>query len=500
MLDERRLERIDGQILQERFRADAGPFGKYFLKVSGTHAHMRGDLVQSRLFGHMRCDKMNRCFNLGIRMGIRHVENYDGSPGTATRFLRYYNRSFQKQIAVFVVIGIMIVPAIPQDEADRLNALYSYGILDSEAESDFDELVKLASTICDTPISLITLIDKDRQWFKSKLGIEGTETPREVAFCAHAIHQDSLMVVPDATKDVRFDHNPLVTGAPDIRFYAGMPLSTPSGFKLGTLCVIDSKPRELTPEQISALEILGNHVMKLMELRRRNEEMKRLGELHKRLLSIIGHDLRSPINNIRSMIALATEHDLSSEELMGMLPGLKKSVDSTSLLLSNLLEWASSQLHARTIFKKPLPLMKMAHSLIESNQPLFQAKSNRVINVIQADHIALGDRYMTDFILRNLLMNANKFTENGTITLSSEMSGESVIVTISDTGPGIDATILPHVFDWDVKTSTTGSQGEKGSGLGLPMSYEFAHSQEATLTAESTVGSGSRFSLTLPIA
>ncbi len=394
----------------------------------------------------------------------------------------------------------MIVPALPKDEDDRLSALYSYGILDSEAEADFDDLVKLASYITNTPISLITLVDKDRQWFKSKVGLDDNETSREVAFCAHAIHQDSLMVVPDATKDARFEENPLVTGNPDIRFYAGMPLSTPGGYKLGTLCVIDNKPRELTPEQVSSLEILGNHVMKLMELRRRNEEMKRLGELHKRLLSIIGHDLRSPINNIRSMIALATEHDLSIEELNSMLPGLKKSVDSTSLLLNNLLEWASSQLHTRTIFKKPLPLMKMAHSLIESNQALFQSKNNTVLNHIDADHIALGDRHMTDFILRNLLMNANKFTENGLITLHSEVTDDAVRLIIQDTGPGIDASILPYVFDWDVKTSTTGSQGEKGSGLGLPMSFEFAQSQEGTLSVESTLGSGTRFIITLPIA
>ncbi len=394
----------------------------------------------------------------------------------------------------------MIVPAIPKDEADRLSALYSYGILDTEAESDFDELVKLASYITDTPISLITLIDKDRQWYKSKLGIDGKETAREVAFCAYAIHQNSLMVVPDATKDDRFVGNPFVTGTPDIRFYAGMPLTTPTGFKLGTLCVIDDKPRTLTPDQVSALEILGKHVMKLMELRRRNEEMKRLGELHKRLLSIIGHDLRSPINNIRSLIELATEHDLSIEELNSMLPGLKKSVDSTSLLLNNLLEWASSQLHTRTIFKKPLPLMKIAHSLIESNQLLFQRKSNHVINSIQVDHIAMGDRNMTDFILRNLLMNANKFTENGTITLSSSIVGDTIILTVSDTGSGIEPAILQHVFDWEVKTSTTGSQGEKGSGLGLPMSFEFAQSQGGTLTVESTFGSGSLFSLILPIA
>jgi signal transduction histidine kinase len=144
--------------------------------------------------------------------------------------------------------------------------------------------------------------------------------------------------------------------------------------------------------------------------------------------------------------------------------------------------------------------MKIVHSLIESKQPLFLGKSNQVLNLIHPDHIALGDQHMTDFILRNLLMNANKFTENGTITFRSEVTDDAVRLSIADTGPGIESSILPHVFDWDVKTSTTGSQGENGSGLGLPMSSEFAHSQNGSLTVETTIGSGTIFTLSLPIA
>jgi adenylate cyclase len=158
---------------------------------------------------------------------------------------------------------------IPPNEASRLNALADYHILDSGPEEAFDDLTKLAAQICGCQIALVTLIDKERQWFKSRFGLKVTETPREQAFCAHAIMQpEQLMVVPDATCDERFSTNPLVTSAPNIRFYAGAPLLTGQGLPLGTLCVIDRSPRQPTPAQLSALRILGRQVSYLLELRR----------------------------------------------------------------------------------------------------------------------------------------------------------------------------------------------------------------------------------------
>lgn len=155
------------------------------------------------------------------------------------------------------------------DEPQRLESLRQYAVLDTPAEAAFDDLTELAAHICEAPIALISLIDENRQWFKSKVGLDASETSRDVAFCAHAIHQPDLFIVPDATLDERFADNPLVTGEPRIRFYAGAPLLTPDGHALGTLCVIDYQPRELRPDQQRALRVLSRNVMGQLELRRR---------------------------------------------------------------------------------------------------------------------------------------------------------------------------------------------------------------------------------------
>jgi len=163
---------------------------------------------------------------------------------------------------------------VPENEAERLRTLRSYKILDTKPEERFDELAQLAALICGVPISLISLIDSDRQWFKSRFGLNIQETPRAQAFCTHAIMQPEMFVVPDATEDERFAHNPLVTGDPHVRFYAGAPLATRDGHLLGTLCVIDHEPHTLTQEQKTALEILARLVIANIELQRDLRELK----------------------------------------------------------------------------------------------------------------------------------------------------------------------------------------------------------------------------------
>ena len=167
---------------------------------------------------------------------------------------------------------------VSSSEKERLEALRRYEVLDRLSEPDFDELVRLASALCETPIAAISLIDESRQWFPARTGMDLTETPREVAFCAHAILQKGLFVVADAREDGRFSANPLVTAGPRFRFYAGAPLITPDGYPLGTLCVFDRVPRELTPGQAAALEALSRQVMGQLELRRTRNDLFRTVE------------------------------------------------------------------------------------------------------------------------------------------------------------------------------------------------------------------------------
>lgn len=159
-------------------------------------------------------------------------------------------------------------------ENQRLSALHRYGLLDTPPEKIFDSITVAIAKICEVPIALISLVDEKRQWFKSAYGLRTRETPRDVAFCSRAIEQSpNLMIVEDASRDHRFSDNPLVTGEPSIRFYAGKPLETQDGFSLGTLCVIDTKPRQLRPHQIAALEALGKTVSSIIEERSRIQEI-----------------------------------------------------------------------------------------------------------------------------------------------------------------------------------------------------------------------------------
>ena len=165
---------------------------------------------------------------------------------------------------------------VPANERRRLEVLWKYDLLDTPPDKSLDDLTELAAYICQTPVVLISLIDEARQWFKSRVGLTLTETPREISFCTHAILQPDVMIVPDAQADPRFAQSPLVTGEPHIRFYAGLPLVTADGHALGTLCVIDHQPRQLSEPQLEALRKLGRAIMTQIDMRRRIRELSRI--------------------------------------------------------------------------------------------------------------------------------------------------------------------------------------------------------------------------------
>jgi GAF domain-containing protein len=171
---------------------------------------------------------------------------------------------------------------IPENEAARLETLRQYQVLDTDSEETFDELTRLAAYVCETPTALISLVDENRQWFKARVGIQARETPRNISFCGHAILRRDCFIIENALLDERFADNPLVISEPFVRFYAGMPLWSPEGFAIGTLCVLDCKPRTLDGKQVGALGMLANQVMSQLELRREVRFCKTALEKHKK--------------------------------------------------------------------------------------------------------------------------------------------------------------------------------------------------------------------------
>lgn len=405
----------------------------------------------------------------------------------------------------------MIAPKIPAEEPQRLKSLYHYKILDTPPEPEFDELAKLASQICGTPISLVTLVDVDRQWFKANVGLKVDQTSREVAFCAHAIHYDDMFMVRDAAEDERFRHNPLVTGSPNIRFYAGMPLITPSGHKLGTLCVIDTVPRELTDEQMFALRVLSRQVIQQMELKlhnrqleksiqkisRQNVELNRLNKVSNKLISIISHDLRNPITTLKGFLTLLENDQLDKIEINQFIDGISTLLDSSSDLLDNLIQWGVRQMDDEEVKVQSFRLDLLVQEVMQHLRLNAQFKNNELIHHLEAPSYITADSTMIRFVIRNLLQNSIKFTANGTIEVHASEDDASYYIKVQDTGCGIHPNQLNDLFNWDIKVSTCGTAGEKGAGLGLVICKEFVEKHHGKIGVSSQLGKGSIFTFSI---
>ncbi len=411
----------------------------------------------------------------------------------------------------------MIAAPIPANEQERLQELIRYEVLYTQYEEDFDQIVQLASAICKTPMSTITLLDFNKQFFKAKVGLENREAPRDTSFCGHAILQDeAIMIVNDALDDVRFFDNPLVLGDPNIRFYAGYPLVSPSGYKLGTLCVIDRIPRSLTPEQELTLKTLGNQVVKLFELRLRNKEaevrnklveeqkiqLQESAAVQNKIISIIAHDVRGPVSSLKTMIELTKAKSLTEEETAVLLDMLDKQLDGTLDMLTNLVDWGSMLLKKGKLSITSVNVTTIVDKIFKNLSSMAQLKGNQFQNFVSDDVAVMADENTLRFILRNIISNSNKFTSNGTIAvhLLSHESDNMISIIVSDTGCGMPSEIQQQLFNPTKRHSREGTHKEKGSGLGLILAKEFAEAMHASLEVKSEPGKGTSFSITLPVS
>jgi len=383
----------------------------------------------------------------------------------------------------------MVSAQIPDNESVRLSALHESGLLDTPREAEFDEIVKFASLLCDTPISLISLVDADRQWFKARIGLDVDETNRDVSFCSHAILQDQLFEVRDTILDKRFADNPLVVDDPSIRFYAGMPLVTSGGNRLGTLCVIDRSPGELSEKQWFGLKVLANNVIKIAELRIKNKELYYLTETQKRIISILAHDVRNPLASVKNILELKQSQILDAEDAAEMIKMVTGQLNNTIEMVENVVSWGQMHLKFGQLNLVDFDLYDLVGRIFGSETLNSLAKGNRLVNNIPYGTIIHSDERALEFILRNLVSNANKFTQNGSISIDIKTEGIKTILWISDTGIGMPHEKAVTLFNGDAK-STLGTNKEKGSGLGLLLVKEFIERLNGTISVESRANKG----------
>ena len=369
----------------------------------------------------------------------------------------------------------MITPKIPVDDVKRVDALKAYSILDTLPEKEFDDITYLASQICNTPISLISLIDDKRQWFKSHHGVDATETPRDIAFCAHAINeQDQMFIVNDSRKDVRFHDNPLVTGNPHVIFYAGMPLVSPDGFSLGTLCVIDHKPRKLDESQIKALKALSGQIGRLFELRKKTyqleatvSELANQNKILEKFAGIAAHDIKSPLSNIVMMTDVfgeqyAGELDETGKELLKM-------IGSSSLKLTQLIDGILNySRHSRLLQsnKQQLCLNKLIAGLI----PLVDSTKEVQIRIFPESEVWIySNQIALEQIFLNLLTNGIKYNKekNPVISIYLEKGIHQTKINVVDNGSGIHHNDRERIFEIFETGGEVDKFGERGNGIGL---------------------------------
>ena len=394
---------------------------------------------------------------------------------------------------------------LPTNELQRVQAVRSYEIFDTEEENDYDALTSIASMICQIPVALITFIDDQRQWFKSHHGTNINENLREYSFCTHTIAaEEEIMVVSDASKDERFANNPMVTGPTKIAFYAGVPLVNSEGYALGTLCVLDQVPRELTADQKNALKILAKQVIDKIELRRKikelatvNKELELSEQRKSDFLSIVSHELKTPITTLKANLQMLDriKEKPDSPLFPKLVDSCSKNVEKINLMVDDLLNmhrYSENQLELNKTHFSIYDLMSICcnHVRIDDRHELF----------VKGDHkiMLYADEHRIEQVLVNFVNNAVKYApDSRQIDLTVSIVDNNVKVSVKDYGPGIPEDNIPHLFDRYWRASHSGKK-YTGLGLGLYICAQIIARHDGHIGVESTIGQGSTFWFTIP--
>ena len=397
----------------------------------------------------------------------------------------------------------MIKPPKHPSEPERQAELEAFDILDTLPEETYDAITLLASEICDAPIALVSIVDNERQWFKSRIGLDVAEGPREFAFCAHAILEpDSVMVVPDATEDDRFSDNPYVTGDAALKFYAGAPLVTKTGNALGTLCVIDRTRRELTTAQEEALKALSKQVMALLDLRwtvqelnRKQREIEDVMRQRETFIATVSHEIRTPLSAVIGYVDLLSDPNasLSGLERNQLLSTVARQAGDVAVLIEDLLVAAKAEAGTLRVQTHPVDLVAQTLQVVEGLDPIRVA----AIDVDTEPCMAIADPSRTRQIIRNLVTNAFRYG-GPDIEIKVRCTGGRSRLEVSDNGVGVAPEDEERIFEAFQRSSTRPAVADS-VGLGLPISRLLSELMEGEVTYERR-GGRSVFTLDLPAA
>lgn len=394
----------------------------------------------------------------------------------------------------------------PKSESERVKALKDLDILDTHPEQEYDQITQLAASICDTPVALISLLDENRQWFKSRVGLDDCATEKKHSFCNYAIQSDEdIMEVFDARADTRFQNNPLVCRDNPVVFYAGATLRDKKGFALGTLCVIDYQPRTLSEKQKESLLFLANQVDKLFELHSINKGLKKtqkqLKEKNYQLRNfagVVSHDMKMPLANMIVTIDIlkAKYKDKLDDAGFDYLNNLKKSSFQLSDYISNiLLHYESDNI---TSNEASLEVFDV-HTLVEDIVEMLDIGKDCELSFPEESIEIYTNRIAVEQILLNLIGNSLKYNDKPKIEIEIDFKIEDDFYKffVKDNGIGIPKDKQKEIFNLFSVAAPKDRKGNKGNGIGLSTVKKMIHNLGGDISVSSTEGEGTTFEFSI---